>query len=156
MDRKTCSRLISLVILGVSLLGYGCRPSLDDLTVWKMEVRSPDGLWIASARTIQNGGFGSAHIDTIVYLKQSNASRPPTEVLAFDCEGPVPRSYVLDNVANAGGTINLTMKWVTPSHLDVTYNGHAGSLEFQAVKWSLVDISVQDLSSEPINGKDSK
>ncbi len=77
-------------------------------------------------------------------------------VLAFDCHGPVPRPYVLDNVANAGGTINLTMKWVTPSHMDVAYNGRAGDLDFQVVKIAGIDISVQDLSSEPTNGKHSK
>jgi hypothetical protein len=76
------------------------------------------------------------------------------EVLAFDCPGPAPRPYVLDN-ANAGGTIDLTMKWVTPSHLQVTYDGHA-DLYFQAVRYAGINVSVQDLSSEPTNGKDSK
>jgi hypothetical protein len=75
------------------------------------------------------------------------------EVLAFDCHDPAPRPYVLDN-ANAGGTIDLTMKWVTPSHLQVTYGGRA-DLYFQAVKAFGVNISVQDLSTEPTNGKDS-
>jgi hypothetical protein len=150
------SKSIPLMILGVSLLWSGCRPSLDDLTVWKTEVRSPDGLWIASARTIQNGGFGSAHIDTLVYLQQTNASQPSTQVLGFDCEGPVPHPYALDNVANAGGTINLTMQWLTPSHLDVTYDGRKGNLGFQVVKIAgTIDISVHDLSREQTKSKDS-
>jgi hypothetical protein len=144
------------MIPGIFVIVSGCRPSLDDLTVWRAEVRSPDGLWIASARTIQNGGFGSAHIDSVVYLKQNNASQPPTEVLAFDCNGPVPRPYVLDNVANAGGTINLTMKWVTPSHMDVSYNGRAGILELQVIKIAGINISVQAVSRDPTNAKDSK
>jgi len=145
------------MILGVCALWSGCRPTLDDLTVWKAEVRSPDGLWIASARTIQNGGFGSARIDTVVYLQQANASHPPTEVLGFDCEGPVPQPYALDNVANAGGTINLTMQWLTPSHLEVTYDGREGKLGFQVVRMAgTIDISVQDLSREPAKSKDSK
>jgi hypothetical protein len=38
------------------------------------------------------------------------------------------------------------MKWETPTHLAVTYDGRAASLEFQAVKCGTVDISVQDLS----------
>jgi hypothetical protein len=150
-------RSISLIILGLCALGSSCvRPSLDDLTVWKAEVQSPDGRWVARARTIQNGGFGSASIDTLVDLRQSNASKPPTDVLAFNCEGPVPRPYVLDNLANVGGTINLTMKWVAPTHLDATYNGHKGELGFQVNNWDGVDISVRDVSSEPSNGKDSK
>ncbi len=52
--------------------------------------------------------------------------------------------------------INLTMKWVSPTHLEVTYDGRAASLEFQAVKFDGVEISVRDLSREPTNPKDSK
>jgi len=89
-----------------------------------------------------------------VYLKPSRGSQPPIEVLAFNCLGPAPRPYVLDN-ANAGGTIDLTVKWVTPSHLHVTYDKHP-DLYFQVVKYDGISISVQDLSSEPTNGKDSK
>jgi hypothetical protein len=133
----------------------GCRPSLNDLTVWKAEIHSPDGLWIASARTTQNGGFGSAHIDTVVSLAQNNGSQPPMDVLAFSCAGPVPRPYVLDNLANAGGTIDLTMKWVTPSRLDVTYDRRPDRY-FQVVKYGGINISVQDLSSGPTNGPDPK
>lgn len=153
MNRKTRFKLISLILACSFVFVLGCRPTLDDLTVWKAELRSPDGFWIASARTIQNGGFGSANIDTIVYLKQNIASQSPIEVLGFDCRGPVPRPYVLDNVANAGGTISLRMKWVTPSHLHVTYNGDAGNLGFQVVKFAGIDISVRDLSREPTKGK---
>jgi hypothetical protein len=147
VNRKTSLKLISLMILGFCVLLSGCRPTIDDLTVWKAEVRSPDGLWIASARTIQNGGFGSAHIDTVVDLTQTNASQPPTEVLALSCHGPVPRPYVLDNTANAGGTIDLTMKWVTPTHLEVTYDDNP-DLDFQTVKYAGIDISVRDLSND--------
>ena len=151
MIRETYLKAISPVVIGVCLLASGCQ---DAPTIWMTEVRSPDGLWIASARTIQNGGFGSAHIDTIVYLKQSTVSNRPTEVLRFSCLGPAPRPYVLDN-ANAGGTIDLTMKWVTPSHLDVTYDRHP-NLYFQVAKYGGIDISTRDLSSEPANGNDSK
>jgi hypothetical protein len=141
MDWKPYFRAMVLGIVLVYVSTSGCK---NAQTVWKAEVRSPDGLWIASARTIQNGGFGSAHIDTVVYLKQSLGSQPPVEVLAFDCLGPVTRPYVMDN-ANAGGTIDLTMKWVTPSHLHVTYDQHP-DLYFQAVKLDGISISVQDLS----------
>jgi len=140
-------KAILLVIIGVCVLGSGCR---HNPTIWTAEVRSPDGLWLAIARTDQEGGFGSAFIGTMVFLKQTNVSQPPVMVLAFDCEGPAPRAYVLDNKANAGGTINLTMKWVSPSHLEVTYNGHA-TVSFQAVKYAGIAISVRDLSTEAIS-----
>jgi len=140
--------LFSFTIVGVCMLGVGCGRGYT--TIWKEAVPSPDGLWLASAETVQNGGFGSAAIQTTVYLKQAGDSQPPTEILEFWCEGPVPRPYVLDNVANNGGTINLTMTWLTPSHLDITYDGHA-RLDFQAVKCAGIEISVRDLSKDKAN-----
>jgi len=47
------------------------------------------------------------------------------------------------------------MKWVTPSHLNVTYDKHP-DLYFQVVKFAGIDIPVQDLSSEPTKGEYSK
>ena len=145
MNRKTRLALMSRLLVGICLFGFGCRPSLDDLTVWKAEVRSPDGLWIARARTIQNGGFGSASIDTYVELTQPNTSRPPTTAVYFSCQGPVPRPYVLDNIANAGGTVDLKMNWIGPTHLAVTYDGRK-VFSSQIVEIPGVDVSVQDLS----------
>lgn len=118
----------------------------EDLIVWKTEAASPDGQWTASADTVQNGGFGSASVDTSVYLKRKADSQPPKEVLVFHCHGVVPHPYVLDNVANRGGTISLAMQWVTPSRLNVTYEGHP-DLGLQVVKYSGIEISTQDLST---------
>ena len=135
---------IPLVILTcVGLFANGCAAP----TVWHSEVPSPDGSWIAIAETVQNGGFGTASIATTVSLKLIRSSNAPVMVLAFDCIGPVPRPYTLDNVANAGGTINLQMKWLTPSHLDVTYSGHP-ELNFQAVKLWGADISLLNIASD--------
>jgi len=131
-----------ILILGVLLLS-GCAAP----TVWKAEVRSPDGHYVAIASTVQNGGFGSASIDTRVYLEQANVRGTRTRVLSFSCNGPVPRPYNLDNKANAGGTIGLQMKWLTPTHLEVTYEGRDGTLDFQAVKYQGIDISLRNLSS---------
>jgi hypothetical protein len=133
-----------LILLGVCILEVACQKGYE--TIWKAEVRSPDGLWVASADTVQNGGFGSAAIQTMVYLNRTNASKPPTQVLAFWCEGPAGRPYTRDDVANNGGTINLAMKWITPSHLEVTYQGHA-NLYFQVVKYGGIDISVRNLAN---------
>lgn len=118
----------------------------DHLIVWKSELRSPNGAWIATAETVQNGGFGSGDIYTAVYLNTATSSRPAIEVLGFDCQGPVPRPYVRDNVANRGGTIGLAMKWITPSHLLVTYKGHP-DIRFQAVQLDGIEITLQDLAS---------
>jgi hypothetical protein len=114
-------RLTTLILLGTWIFGAGCGSSN---TIWREELRSPDGLWVASADAVQNGGFGSASIQTQVYLETATGSKARKEVLGFSCEGPAARPYVLDNVANKGGTIGLEMKWVDPSHLEVTYEIH--------------------------------
>jgi len=146
-SRSVIRKAFAVVVIGVCALGSGCR---NAPTIWKAESRSPDGLWLASADTVQNGGFGSAGIQTNVYLKRTNVSGPAAAVLGFSCDGPAPRPYVLDNNANAGGTINLTMKWITPSHLEVTYDGHA-TIDSQVDKYDGIDISVRNLSSKTTN-----
>lgn len=145
MRRKGCSRAISLAIAAVGLLASGCN---GPPTIWKAEFPSPNGLWIASVRTIQHGGFGTASIDTVVYLQQKGGAQPPTQILGFDCPGPAPRPYVLSD-ANAGGTIELRVKWLSPSHLYVTYDKHA-DLYFQVVRMAGVDISVRNLSNPDV------
>jgi hypothetical protein len=119
----------------------------NDLVVWKMEEISPDKQWQASADTVQNGGFGSASIDTAVYLRKASDPKDPKEVLIFHCGGPVPHPYVLDNAANRGGTIDLHMTWVTPRHLSVTYSGHP-DLGFQAISYEGIEITAQNLSGD--------
>lgn len=132
-------RLMGLMLLGTWIFGAGCGSSN---TIWKEELRSPDGLWLASADTEQNGGFGSASIQTQVYLERADGSKPKKVVLGFSCEGPAARPYVLDNAANKGGTIDLEMKWVSPSHLEVTYNGRA-SINLQLPNYDGVEVSLK-------------
>jgi hypothetical protein len=122
--------------ISVCAVVSGCR---DVATVWSAEARSPDGLWLASARTEQHGGPGNAGVETIVDLKRINDSNPPQHILGF-----------FHDPNNQSPTINLTMKWVTPSHLEVTYNGRA-DLDFQAVKFGGVDISVRKIPGGTIS-----
>lgn len=142
--RHSSLRAILIVLVGVCILAVGCQ---DVATVWEAEVRSPDGRWIASASTQQHGGPGTAGIVTSVYLKQANKGNSAVEVLAFFCDGPIPRPFRLDNIANAGGAIDLKMKWADSSHLDVTYNGRA-TLDFQVARVDGIEISVQNLAGE--------
>jgi hypothetical protein len=132
-----------LVVFVACVLEIGCRV---DPTVWHAEIPSPDGVWVAIADTSQNGGPGNAAIATTVSLKGTRISNGPQLVLGFNCDGPVPRPYTLDNVANTGGTIDLQMKWLTPSHLEVTYKGHP-DVYLQTVKLWGIDISLRNLSS---------
>jgi hypothetical protein len=133
--RPAIRKVILLIIVGVCLLGAGCQ---DVATTWSAEARSPDGRWLATARSQQWGGPGTAYDATTVYLKRITGSQAPTQVLVFSHE------YA---------TMNLRMEWVTPTHLDVAYGASARpgdhvSLDFQVVKISGIDISVQDLSGK--------
>jgi hypothetical protein len=130
----------------VWVLVFGCT-SKDSLTVWKDSVPSPDGLYVATVDTIQNGGFGSASIETSVYLAEVGRPEQPTQIVGLSCDGPMPRPYVLDNVANKGGSVHMTVKWVTPTHLLVTYEGHA-EIDFQAVKFGKIEITLQNLADK--------
>jgi hypothetical protein len=142
----TVTKHLRPVLLILFVLGYGVGCGGDSI-VWEAKASSPDGSRIASVRTLQGSGPGNASLYTIVYLQQNPSSVSPTEVLGFDCEhSQVARPYVLD-LANSGGSIHLTMKWVGRSHLEVTYDNHP-DLYFQVVKAFGVDISVRDLSNQ--------
>jgi hypothetical protein len=69
------------VSLGVCVLAISCQREGD--TIWSAELRSPDGRWIASARTIENSGFGTGSIQTNVYLKRTSGSTSPETILSF-------------------------------------------------------------------------
>jgi hypothetical protein len=123
-------RIPLLTFLVLCFLGAGCQ---DVATTWSADVPSPDGHWLATARSQQWGGPGTAYDATTVYLKQVNGSQDPTEVLLF---------------SHQTATINLKMQWLSPTHLDVTYgpSGKLGdyvSLEFQVVRMSGINISVE-------------
>jgi hypothetical protein len=136
--RSLIRTAITFTIIGLYVLGSGCQ---DVATTWSAEAQSPDGLWVATARSQQWGGPGTAYDATTVYLQRIKGSQPPTQVLAF---------------SHQYETMNLKMKWLTPTHLEVTYGvsakpGDHVSLDFQAVKCGGIDISARDLSSETVN-----
>jgi hypothetical protein len=129
----TC-RVFLLLLLELSLLSAGCQ---DVAITWSAEAKSPDGQWLASARTQQWGGPGTAYDATTVYLKPIDDSQSATQVLVFSHQYP---------------TMKLKMVWLNPKHLDVTYGpsdrpGDRVNLDFHAEQHSGIEISVQDLST---------
>lgn len=135
-------KAISLITIGVCILLCGCGPT----TTWSAEVRSPDGDWLAVARSEQWSGPGNAYDATTVCLKRPKGSQPPMQVLGF---------------SHQYATMNLKMEWVTPTHLHVTYGESARPgdhviLDFQVVKCAGIDISVQYLSGDPTESQKSK
>ena len=128
-----CCKAISLIFIGVCAFATGCNGS-D--TIWSGEARSPDGRWLAAAETVETSGFGTGDITTIVTLKWVKGSDKPENILVFAHDG-----------SSATKTIRLCMYWVTPSHLEVTYDGHP-RVDFQVVKDGDVEISLREISTK--------
>ena len=138
-----CARFIAMVrnarsfVCVVAMLVpifSGC--SSDQVTVWSTQAPSPDGQWIAIGRTDQYSGPGNAASITGVYLRPAGSSHPADPILHFD-----------DNFPPGKGGIELTLVWLSPTHLQVTFSRHP-NLNFQVVKYAGIDISVRDLPSE--------
>jgi hypothetical protein len=73
-------------------------PSRHDPVVWKTELRSPDGAWLATAHTDQYGGFGSAWVETVVTLNKLDGTinqGKPFDILEYPDGGPIHQSYTL-------------------------------------------------------------
>jgi hypothetical protein len=88
-------------------------------------LRSPDGAWIAIAHTDQYGGFGSAYVDTVVSLKRVDGTwnrGKSFNILTYPNGGPIRKTYVLSD-DNAGGGVNLKMKWLNANNLEIDYSG---------------------------------
>lgn len=123
-----------LLIAGAFALVSGCRTKPG----WTAEAQSPDGKMIATARTFENGGFGTDFTATTVDLNFTKGKQSPMEILAFS-NGP----------AGPDG-MKVGMNWLSPTHLELTYKG-ARPIDFQAVRYYGVDITVRDVASQAAN-----
>jgi hypothetical protein len=133
-DGRIAVSFVFIAIFALGVLGCG-----GEDTIWSIQLKFPDGCWLASAETIENSGFGTGSLETNADLKWTNGSQAPETVLVL-----------VHDLDSPSKTIDLAMKWVTPSHLDVTYTGKA-SVGLQVVKYGDVDISLRDLSSPQNN-----
>jgi hypothetical protein len=127
-------KIILLTVLAIFLMGTGCGASEK---TWSTESQSPDGRWLAMAQTVQAGGFGTSTTTTDVSLKWTKGSDRPETILVF-----------VHDPSSVPDSIHLSMNWVAPSHLEVTFDGHP-RINFQVVKYGDVEISLRDLSSVP-------
>lgn len=140
MPRSITAKLytsFSVFAIGSCLIAFGCRKNVE--TIWTGEARSPDGLWVATAQTDQRSGFGTDGATTAVYLQPSNGSRSAVQVLSFSQHQNAQTSL-----------IDLKMNWTDGTHLEVSYKANP-NLDFQAVKYAGIAISVRDVSSQAAN-----
>jgi hypothetical protein len=95
------------------------------------------------ARTDQYGGFGSAYIDKVVSLKSLNATvnqGKPFDVLEYPENGPMRKPYTLSQ-GNAGGGVNLEMRWLSSNHLEINYSGYLKP-DLQVVQFGGVEMTL--------------
>jgi hypothetical protein len=85
---------------------------------------------VATGRAEETSGIGTGDPGTSVYLNWTTGSQSPTIILFL-----VPKQP---------GAIKVGMNWLDPTHLELTYSGHA-IVDFEAVKCHSVDISVREV-----------
>lgn len=126
-----------LIALSICISVLGCKGLILRLgldasprTAWSAESRSPDGKMVATARAEETSGIGTGNPGTSVYLNWTTGSQPPTIILFLVPDQP--------------GAIKVGMNWLNPTHLELTYSGHA-NVDFEAVRCLGADISVREL-----------
>ena len=132
---KTVIRFaISTVVFGSFL---GCH---DDPTVWRKDFRSPDGAWLATARTKQWGGFGSAWVETSVSIQRVDGTvnqGKPFDVFSYPGGGKIPKTYIL---SDENLDPDLQVSWLAPTRLQIAHLS-AIDADLEVIRFSNVDIS---------------
>lgn len=126
--KRTWRNVFVCLVFLLAASTLACRDS--GTVVWSGESVSPDGLWIASARTLQWAGPGNAAVETEVLLRAKSSS-DSIKILGLENEGVYPI-----------GITAVNMKWAAPEHLIFSYRDHA-TIDFQAVKSGPIQISVE-------------
>jgi hypothetical protein len=96
-----------------------------------LERKSPDGRWVAVARSEIVGSFGGEYDETVVHL---------------NLVGRKNRAYTILVLSHEYKDIHLSMNWDSPTHLDIKYKeserpGDFVYTHFQAIKCDDVTIS---------------
>ncbi len=124
---RTPFTVLRAPLLAIFVIACGCR---GGETIWGTEARSPDGQWLAVARTDQYSGPGNAALITAVSLKRMKGPKSPIDVL---------------EVFQNSRSMDLKLNWLTSKHLEVSYREPV-AIEFQAIKAAGIDISLNDVS----------
>jgi hypothetical protein len=116
-------------------------------TVRKKDVIAPGGAWVATAQTRQQGGFGSAWVETTVSVKKLDGTvnrGEPFDVLSYQGD-IVSKAYVL---SNENADTDLQLNWSTPTHLQI-YHRSAVNPDLEVVRFADIDISFRQGASQP-------
>lgn len=111
-----------------------CAP--NPKTVWSITATSPDGQWIAGARTQGWSGPGIGTVESSVYLERTQGSRQARE----------PQDVV--SYPEGQGNARPQIKWLSTTELVVSIPAQAQAhLDLQVVKFADVQIKVHVLPS---------
>jgi hypothetical protein len=106
-----------------------CAP--NPVTVWSTTETSPDGQWIAGARTQGWSGPGIGTVESSVYLERTRGSRQtrePQDVISYP-EGQ--------------GTVQPQIEWMSATELVVAIPAEAQAhLDLQVVKYADIQIKL--------------
>jgi hypothetical protein len=122
------------------LLVTGCRDIVHNPTVWRRNIASTDGQWLATARTDQWGGFGTAWVETTVSLRKPNKTvnrGKAFDIFSFPGERGIHKAYTLTD-ENASRDIRLN--WLSPKHLEIDYASDVQP-DLAVIRFSDVDIT---------------
>jgi hypothetical protein len=143
-DGTVIHGVVPLIMVAGSLLLFGCG---GGATTWSARLPSPDGSWVAIARTKQFGGPGNAGDITTVYLQRR--LKPAGSFWAVVSREEVPMQVL--GFSHQYARMRLGMKWLSSSHLLVTYGpgpkpGDHVDVDFQVVKIAGIDVSLQEFN----------
>ena len=128
MSAGKITRPLAAASLACVLILSGCGAATH--TVWRTQSTSPDGQWIAGAKTEQTSGPGNAAIYTSVYLKRAQGSAAEESVLLFRNE-----------LTKESGKIDLALLWAAPDQLEVLVS-KLPTFDTQVTRYAGIDISV--------------
>jgi hypothetical protein len=118
---------VSLVVSSCALLSCSLKPE----TIWSTTEPSPDGLWVAGARTQMWSGPGIGTVESSAYLVRANDSHDPRDVISYP-EGQ--------------GDPHPQIKWRSAKELVVIVPAHT-TLDLQVIKFADIQISLEYLPS---------
>ncbi len=124
------TKLCTPVLLAA--LVSGC--TLDPIKNFSSQSRSPDGKWLAIGETLENAGFGSGAIWSEISLKRVGSQNDDDAVQVLGVE-------------QACRSIGLTLRWLSSTHLLVTYNNADVTFRRKEVGDAII-ITVRDLKSK--------
>jgi hypothetical protein len=118
-----------LALLAVGIVG-GCGSATQ--TVWSVESKSPDGRWVATAKTDQTSGPANAFAYTEVELKSATRSDSAVTILGFPAE----------SLGNSNTAPEL--EWIASRHLQVSFRC-TPKFDTHVIRYAGIEISVREM-----------